>query len=262
MMEMDRIAGLRDFLKDHDKIVLAFSGGLDSTFLAQILKEEKKDFCAVTVDNGLLLDLQCLKEEVKTLGICHDIVEMDVTDERNFAENTTERCYFCKKMIIGRLKEYMNEKGYTCIMDASNTSDLKDYRAGMVALKEEGILSPLLDSDIGKEEIIEYSKKVGLEVKPPESCMATRIPPYTSIKRDDIARIRELENGVRDLGFATLRARTHGTLVRFQFMSSEMEKAMSKRADIERIARAAGFEFATVDLVPYPFEHEDKLMGK
>ncbi|NOZ77195.1 MAG: ATP-dependent sacrificial sulfur transferase LarE [Euryarchaeota archaeon] len=256
---MDRLQNLRESLKDKDNIILAFSGGLDSTFLAYLLKDWGKRFTAVTVDNGLLLDLESIKGEAEALGVDHRILEVDVLSERNFQDNTTERCYFCKKMIISRLKEFQAEEGYDWIMDATNTSDLKDYRAGMVALKEEGILSPLLDAGITKEDILELSREFGLKTKPPESCMATRIQPYDRIHRRDIARIREVEREVRALGFATLRARKHKELLRFQFLATEMEHALGEREKIREIGKAHGFQFVVLDLEPYPFEYLEYL---
>jgi uncharacterized protein len=242
-----------------DNIILAFSGGLDSTFLAYLLKDWGKDFIAVTVDNGLLLDLNCVREEAEALGINHQVLEVDVLSERNFQDNTTERCYFCKKMIIARLKEFQKEKGYDWIMDATNSSDLKDYRAGMVALKEEGVLSPLLDADITKEEILKYSKDFRLKTKPPESCMATRIQPYDMIHREDIGRIREVEREVRALGFKTLRARKHKELLRFQFLENEMDHALEMREEITEIGKDHGFQFVVLDFAPYPFEYLEYL---
>jgi uncharacterized protein len=258
-VEMDKLQNLRESLQDKDNIILAFSGGLDSTFLAYLLKDWGKTFTAVTVDNGLLLDLECIREEAEALGIDHQVLEVDVLSERNFQDNTTERCYFCKKMIISRLKEFQAEKGYDWIMDATNTSDLKDYRAGMVALKEEGVLSPLLDADITKEDILEYSRDFGLKTKPPESCIATRIQPYDKIHRQDIGRIREVEREVRALGFKTLRARKHKELLRFQFLETEMGHALKMRERIQEIGKAHGFQFVVLDLEPYPFEYLEYL---
>ena len=178
------------------------------------------------------------------------IIEIDLFSDSVFTENNEERCYFCKKEIIKALKKFKNEIGYKYIMDATNKSDLSDYRPGILALMEEGIISPLLDAEITKEDIIELSKEFGLEIKPPESCLATRIPVYTRIEKDTIEKIRFIENRIKKLGIKLVRARVHENLLRLQFLREDLEKVMKNRKEILDIARKH-FTYATIDLKCY-----------
>ncbi len=246
----EKLKRLDEILEDKDKIILAFSGGLDSSFLAYYLKKLGKEFYAVTVDNGLIPDINDAISAAQKIGIKHKIIKVDLFSDRVFTENNEERCYFCKKEIIKALKNFKNEVGYRYIMDATNKSDLSDYRPGILALMEEGILSPLLEAEITKEDIIELSRNFGLEIKPPESCLATRIPVYTRITKDTVEKIRFVENEIKKLGIRLVRARVHDNLLRLQFLKEDLEKALKKRKEILNIAERY-FAYATVDLRCY-----------
>ncbi|WP_456475647.1 ATP-dependent sacrificial sulfur transferase LarE [Candidatus Pyrohabitans sp.] len=239
---------LRAVLKDRDRIVLAFSGGLSSTFLAHVLKEMGKDFVAVTVDNGLLPNMDAIKDVARTLGIGHEVVEVEVLSDRGFIENSSERCYFCKKYMIKALKDFAEARGYTCVMDASDRSDLHSYRSAVIALYEEGVLTPLIDARLGREEIEEYAGRVSLPLPAPESCLATRIPHEVWIRREIIERVRRVEEDIRVLGFSAVRARVHDSLLRIQFLEGEQELALERRMEILKAARSQGFAYATIDV--------------
>lgn len=248
---MKKLEALEQIIGDKDRFILAFSGGLDSAFLAAYLKKLGREFIAVTIDNGMLPDLECIKEEAKRLGIEHRVLEIDLFNDRAFSENTEERCYLCKKEIIKALNGFKDEVGYDHVIDASNHSDLADYRAGIVALHEEGILTPLLDAEIEKGDIIKYSEEFGLEKRAPQSCLATRVPIHAVIRKPIIERIRHVENAISKLGFSLVRSRVHEKLLRIQVLESEMEEALKNRDKINEIARSAGFAYVTIDLEPY-----------
>ncbi len=246
---MSKLDRLEEVLKDAGKggeFVLAFSGGLDSTFLAYFLKKIGKDFVAVTVDTGLLPDPEIIKDSAKELGIDHKVVKRDLFKDRDFVENSYERCYFCKKEIIQVLREFDRE-----IIDASNYSDLKDYRAGIIALTEEGVLTPLVEALITKEDVIKFSKEFGLPIKAPDSCLATRIPVDTRIEEGIIDSIRNVENTIKHFGITLVRARVHENILRIQVMESEMEYLLKNRDAIVRIAKKEGFDYIGLDLDSY-----------
>ncbi|MEE8403530.1 MAG: hypothetical protein V3R93_07225, partial [Candidatus Hydrothermarchaeaceae archaeon] len=192
-----------------------------------------------------------IKEEAERLGIEHRVLEIDLFGDRAFSENTEERCYFCKKEMIAALNGLKDEIGYDHVIDASNRSDIIDYRAGLVALHEEGVLTPLLDAEIGKDDIAGYSKEFGLEMRATQSCLATRVPTHTAIRKPGIERIRQVENEISKLGLSLVRARVHEKLLRIQVLESEMEKALKNKDMINEIAKKAGFAFVTIDLEPY-----------
>ncbi|MEK6977034.1 MAG: ATP-dependent sacrificial sulfur transferase LarE [Candidatus Hydrothermarchaeota archaeon] len=248
---MSKLERLEELLRGKDGIVLGFSGGLDSTFLALYLKGLGKRFVAVTVDHGMLPDLEETKALASRLGIPHQVVRVEVLQDKTFMENTPERCYFCKKEIIGALRRFQAENGYEHVLDATNLSDLSDYMAGVIALQEEGIFMPLFEAEATKADIIEFSRAMGLEAKPPESCLATRIPAYTWIRKEAIERLGRVEQGIKGLGFSLVRARAHDSLLRLQFLEAEMARALEARERIYEITRGEGFEFAAIDLAAY-----------
>lgn len=253
---MKKLEALGRLMEGKNKFILAFSGGLDSTFLAFYLKRLKKEFIAVTVDNGMLPDLKCIKKEAKQLGIRHLVLEIDLFSDKAFSENTEERCYFCKKSMIGALKGLKDEMKYDHVIDASNISDLSTYRAGIVALHEEGIFTPLLDAEIGKGDIERYSKEFGLAPKAPQSCLATRVPAYTVIRKQGIEKIRGVESEISKLGFSLVRGKIHDRLLRLQLLDNEMELAIKNQDKINEIAKKAGFAYVTIDLEPYKIKEK------
>lgn len=251
---MSKLQDLEGILKDKNRIILAFSGGPDSTFLAYFLKEKGKQFYAVTVDSGVLPDLDRIKKGAEDLNIRHEVRELNLLKDKKFVENSPERCYFCKKQIISALREFRKERGYDHIMDATNYSDLFDNRIGIIALKEENILSLLLEAEITEEDVVDYSKEFNLEIKPPESCLATRIPYYTRIKEETIVKIRAVENEIKRLGVSLVRARVHENYLRLQVLENDMGKILKHKDKIHNIATRQGFEYVTLDLKEYPFK--------
>jgi uncharacterized protein len=245
---MEKLEALKEVIGEKDLFVLAFSGGLDSAFLAAYLKKLGRDFIAVTIDNGMLPELECIKEEAARLGIEHKIIEIDLFGDRAFSENTEERCYLCKKEIIKALKAFKSEMGYDHVIDASNRSDLADYRAGIVALHEEGVLTPLFEAEIEKEDIVRYAKEFGIDERATQSCLATRVPIHDRIRKPVIERIRAVENEVSKLGLSLVRAKVHDKLLRIQVLESEIGLALANRDKINEIARNAGFAYVTIDL--------------
>jgi uncharacterized protein len=248
---MGKIEELEKFFEHKDRFILAFSGGMSSSFLACFLKRMEKDFVAVTVDTGLLLDIEEVVRQAQSLSLEHKIIEVDLLDDKLFAENSTERCYLCKKEILRALQQYKDEIGYDYVLDATNQSGLSDYRAAIVALKEEGILSPLLDIGIGLLDIKRYSEEWGLEIRPAGDCLATRIPSDIQINREIVGKIRNIEKNIRTMGFENVRARVHSYLLRLEFPETDIEKAIEKRREISKIAKSQGFKYVAVDLEGY-----------
>ncbi|NOZ58657.1 MAG: hypothetical protein GXO66_03655 [Euryarchaeota archaeon] len=249
---MDSLRELRARLRDVDSAVLGFSGGLGSVFLAHMLKEAGRRFVAVTVDHGMLPDRDAISETARRLGVEHRFVEVDLLGEKYFIENTPERCYLCKKAMISALRRFAAEEGYATVLDASDQDDLQDYRAAMVAVYEEGVETPLIDAGLSREEIGRYAREMGLPVPRRESCMATRIPAETWIRREVIERVRGFERDVRRLGFSAVKARVHDSLLRVQLPEEELEMGVRHREEILEAARRHGFAFAAIDTLPLP----------
>jgi uncharacterized protein len=243
-----KLEELKALLKEKDRIALAFSGGLSSIFLAHVLKEMGKDFIAVTIDHGLLPSVAEIEKVARSLGLRHEVVKVDVLGDRCFIENSSERCYFCKKSMLKALKSFAETQGYSYVIDASDESDLQSYRAAIVALYEEGVATPLIDAKLSRGEIAEYAKRAGLPLPAPESCLATRIPYEVWIRREVVERVRGFEEDVRGLGFSAVRARVHDSLLRIQFLENELELALRKKGEILKAAKKHGFVYATIDV--------------
>jgi uncharacterized protein len=199
----------------------------------------------------MLPELECIMEEAKKLGLEHRVIEVDLFGDKAFSENTEERCYFCKTGMIKALNDFKREVGYDHVIDASNSSDIIDYRAGIVALHESGIMTPLLEAEIGKEDIIRYAEEFGLDARAPQSCLATRVPTYARIRKPVIEGVRSVENEISKLGLSLVRARVHDQLLRIQVLEKEMNLAIENKDKINEIAKNEGFAYVTIDLEPY-----------
>jgi|Deesub1362A_J573_1020465.scaffolds.fasta_scaffold00109_13 uncharacterized protein len=248
---MDKLEELEEFLKPLDKFVLAFSGGLDSSFLACFMKNMGKQFIAVTVDNGMLRNLEEIKESAKALGLKHEVVKIDLLDDKVFTENSPERCYICKKEILRALEDIRRREDYNYVIDATTKSAIKDYQAALVALKEEGVLAPLFDIGLEKKEIREIAKRFNLKSEGQESCLATRFPTYTDITKRAVEKLRIIENEIRKLGFPRVRARAHGALLRIEVPDEDMRRILERRNEISKIVKSQGFGYATLDMAGY-----------
>ncbi len=244
---MDKLHELRRRLAGVESAVLGFSGGVGSIFLAHILKNMGKRFVAVTVDHGMLPDREGIAELAALLKVRHSFVELDLLGERCFIENSSERCYFCKKAMISALRRFAEDNGYATVLDASDESDLTDYRSAMIAVYEEGVEIPLIDAGLSREEIVEHVRSLGLPAPARESCLATRIPQDVWIRREVVERVRGFEGDMRRLGFSAVRARVHDSLLRIQLPAEELSHALERREDILKAARRRGFVFAAID---------------
>jgi len=243
-------------IKQYEKMVVAFSGGVDSTFLVKVAKDILGDqVIALTVISPYIANWEI--EEAKALtnhhGIRHQFIEVGIPEE--IKNNPVDRCYLCKGKIFSAIKAYGKEYGFDVVTDGSNADDTKDYRPGMRALSELDIKSPLLECGITKDEIRGWSKALGLETwdKPPYACLLTRLPYETIVNLDDLRMIEAAESYLIKNGIRAVRVRKHDLLARIEIETSELYKIM----DIERMKTVAfelkriGFEHVTLDLEGY-----------
>ncbi|MBR6046453.1 MAG: ATP-dependent sacrificial sulfur transferase LarE [Ruminococcus sp.] len=259
---MDTLAEKKDRLarsiEAMDSAAAAFSAGVDSTFLAVFAKGILGDrLLAVTV-NGAFMPRREL-DEAKALceryGIRQQIIDLDALSVREFRENTPDRCYHCKKHIFTEIKKVAAGFGTQCVLDGSNVDDLSDYRPGMRALGELGIISPLRDAGLTKADIRELSRELGLPTadKPSFACLATRIPCGDEITLQKLSMAESAEQKLYDLGFSQFRVRIHGTIARIEILPPEFP--MILRTDTAREITACfaslGFTHTTLDLTGY-----------
>jgi uncharacterized protein len=256
MINSEKYINLIDYLKNMKKVILAFSGGVDSTFLLKAAKEALGDNVkAVTILSPYIpkWEIAEAKEIVKELGVQHEIIEATIIDSIKF--NPEDRCYLCKTEVFSRILSIAKEQGYDYVIDGTNFDDIGDYRPGLRALKELEIKSPLLECKLTKAEIRAFSKELGLNTwdKPPYACLLTRIPYGNELKEEDFEKIENAEKYMMSIGFRAVRVRCHGDLARIEVDRNDRNKLFDEKL-LDTIAekiKEYGFKYVTLDLQGY-----------
>jgi uncharacterized protein len=252
----DKLQLLISRLKEYNSAVIAFSGGVDSTFLARIAKDVFRDklvLITATSSTYPFYELDEAKSLAVLLGIKHKIIVSEEIDIPGYADNPPDRCYYCKSELFGKIKYIASQEGYEVIFDGSNADDLKDFRPGMKAKQEKGVISPLADSGFTKNDIRHFSAELNLPTASKQSyaCLASRFPYGEKITKDKLDRLAAAEFEIRKLGFTQFRIRSHENLARFEFIPAEMDKAWKIKDKLTEICKSSGFTFVTIDLKGY-----------
>lgn len=243
-------------IKSKKKICIAFSGGVDSTFLIKAAKIALGDnVLAITVISSMCSERE-LKEAVdfcKEIGVKHILIEADEYSIPEFVENGSERCYFCKRGIFTKVKQKAMENGFDFVADGSNKEDDNDYRPGMRALKELGIISPLKEVGLTKGEIRMISKELGLSSweKPSMACLASRIPYGKKITREKLRKIELAEEVLLSKGFKQFRVRYYDEVARIEVLREEINKIIDISQEVVDEFKKIGFSYITIDLEGY-----------
>lgn len=247
---------LVDYLKGLKKVLIAFSGGVDSTFLLKAAKDALGDNAVAVTINSLYIpnwEIEEAKEYTEKMGIQHEFINVGIIDE--IKNNPNDRCYLCKKAIFSKIKEKAINEGFDYVIDGTNLDDTKDYRPGIKALKELKIVSPLLECKITKAEIREISKDLNLPTwnKPAYACLLTRIPFDTELKIDVLNRIEKAEKYLINKGIAAVRVRSHGDLARIEVDPTIRERLfnMDFLDEISSELKKYGFKYVTIDAAGY-----------
>lgn len=256
MISNEKYNELIKYLKDLGKVILAFSGGVDSTFLLRVAKEALgENVKAVTILSPYIpkWEIAEAQELVKELGVKHEIIEAPIIDSIKF--NPEYRCYLCKTAVFSMILSVAKEQGYNCVIDGTNFDDISDYRPGLKALKELNVKSPLLECKLTKEEIRAFSKELGLNTwdKPPYACLLTRIPYGNELKVEDFEKIENAEKYMMSIGFRAVRVRCHGDLARVEVSRNDRSKLFNEKL-LDTIAtniKECGFKYVTLDLQGY-----------
>ena len=248
---------LLDLIAKKGKAAVAFSGGVDSSFLCHAAYEALgENAAAVTVVSPMLSkrELDDAKTVARRIGIEHILVEENVIDEK-VAENPKSRCYFCKKLEFGAIIAAARERGIDTVFDGTNIDDEYDYRPGLKALSELGVLSPLREVELSKTEIRELSHLAGIPVwnKPAFACLASRVPYGDKITEDILRKIERGEEVLRAYGFEQFRLRAHGDVARIEVAKNERGKFFDEQVldEISQKIKALGFTFAALELEGY-----------
>jgi uncharacterized protein len=249
---------LRDILKSYQSVVVAYSGGVDSTFLLRVAGEVMGNrVLAVTVSSGLMTSRELREAEsmAAELGVEHQIVEMDEIQIEGISENSSSRCYHCKRHIFSLITEIAANAGFGEVVDASNLDDTLDYRPGMEAIREMRVKTPLIDAGMSKGDIRELSRRLSIPGwdRPANSCLASRIPYGQRITPEKLRRVEKGEELLHECGFVNCRLRHHGDIARIEIEPADFEKLLnnSLRKEITGGLKKLGFIFVTLDLEGY-----------
>ncbi|MDD5436044.1 MAG: ATP-dependent sacrificial sulfur transferase LarE [Candidatus Omnitrophica bacterium] len=254
---MSKISKLRSVLKSLKRVVIAYSGGLDSTFLLKAAVDAlgRRNVLAVTARSETYPASE-YKEAVaivRRIGARHITIGTRELELKNFRFNPVNRCYYCKKELFGKLDEIRVKHKMAHTLDGTNYDDLKDIRYGRKAALELGVKSPLLEAKMTKADIRDLSKMLKLPTwdKPSSACLASRFPFGEAITAKDLKKVGAAEAYLRKLGLKQVRVRIHGSIARLELLQDDLGKALRSRGRIISKLRNLGFVYVTLDLAGY-----------
>lgn len=254
---MKKTDKLKKILKDLKRVVVAYSGGLDSTFLLKVsidtLGEDSVLAVTARSETYPLSEYREARAIAKRFGTKHITINTRELEIKNFKSNPVNRCYYCKRELFKRLNAIKKEYGMEHVIDGTNLDDLKDIRYGSEAAEEEGVKRPLLEAGITKGDIRKFSKKLRLPTwsKPSFACLASRFPFNEAITVSGLKRVERAEEHMHKMGFRQVRVRLHGKTARIEVPESSLGLGLKLRDRIVRELKKLGFIYVTLDLEGY-----------
>ena len=252
----EKLDSLKEILKSLESVVIAYSGGVDSTFLSKVAFDVLGDNALAVTARSETYPRSEFEEAMKLAGsieIRHETTLSEELDIPEFSDNPVNRCYYCKKELFTKLKEIAKKRGLKHVVDGSNFDDLDDHRPGMQAADELGVRSPLEEAKLTKADIRELSKRLGLPTwdKPSFACLSSRFPYGNRITREKLTAVGEAEIFLRNLGIRQLRVRHHDQIARIEVAEDDMEALLQNREQIVEKLKELGYTYVAMDLQGY-----------
>ena len=248
-----RLSALRDIIRQMESVVVAYSGGVDSTLVAVAAHQGLgRQALAVTADSPALAARE-LKEATalaQRFGFAHRVINTNEMEREGYVSNSPQRCYFCKTELYSQLTDLARREGYQWVVNGTNTDDQGDYRPGMQAAAENRVRSPMVEAGLDKAAVRLLAKELDIPIwdKPAQPCLSSRIPYGTPVTLETLSKVERAEDFLRSLGLREVRARHHDRLCRVEVGEGEIEAAFRSRKEIVENLKRIGYLWVSLDL--------------
>jgi uncharacterized protein len=251
-----RVHELEERVRELGSVVVAFSGGVDSSLVAALAARAlgARALAVTAVSPALATgELDGARDVARAVGIRHEMIATDELAREGYVRNDRFRCYHCKSELYGRLRVLASVRGFAAVASGANADDSGDWRPGLRAAEEHGVVHPLLEARVGKDEVRELARLLGVPSaeKPASPCLASRLPYGTAVDPAVLAQVDRAELALKRLGYRVLRVRHYGSVGRVQIAADELARALVEREAIIAAVRRAGYDEAVVDERPF-----------